>query len=145
LGLPAARLTRLDGGMSSRTWRVDDGGRRWVLKAVRPELSDLLDGGLAVAARLDQAAIAAGAPEPTRAGALTVTLGRWRLGLLRWVPRPWNSSTGSTAPWSTSRCALGCGPPSARPCETSTTPATAPGQPGCCTPTPRPRRSGSTR
>jgi len=37
-GLPAAELTRLDGGMGSRTWIVDDSSRRWVLKAVAPGL-----------------------------------------------------------------------------------------------------------
>jgi hypothetical protein len=47
--LPAARLTRLDGGMGSRNWIVDDAGRRWVLKAVAPHLGDQLAGGLAVA------------------------------------------------------------------------------------------------
>jgi hypothetical protein len=37
-GLPCAALTRLDGGMGSRTWAVDDAGRRWVLKSVAPAL-----------------------------------------------------------------------------------------------------------
>src|ERR1700733_5651515 len=43
-GLPAAELTRLDGGMGSRTWIVDDSSRRWVLKAVAPGLGGNLAG-----------------------------------------------------------------------------------------------------
>ena len=85
-GLPEARLTRLDGGIGSRTWIVDAPGRRWVLKAVAPALGMNLAGGLAVARRLDQAGIPAGAPEPTRTGDLTAGAGGCRLGLLAWVP-----------------------------------------------------------
>jgi homoserine kinase type II len=83
---PRATLTRLDGGMGSRTWTVDDAGRRWVLKAVAPALGANLAGGLAVASGLDAAGIPAGAPAPTRTGALTATSGGHRLGLLAWVP-----------------------------------------------------------
>jgi Ser/Thr protein kinase RdoA (MazF antagonist) len=85
-GLPEATLTRLDGGIGSRTWIVDDAGRRWVLKAVAPGLGTNLAGGMVVARRLDQAGIPAGAPEPTRAGDLTASAGGHRLGLLAWVP-----------------------------------------------------------
>src|ERR1039458_10761629 len=85
-GLPEARVTRLDGGMGSRTWIVDDAGRRWVLKAGAPALGGQMAGGLAVAQRLDLAGIPAGAPEPTRAGELTATVSGCRLGLLAWVP-----------------------------------------------------------
>ena len=85
-GLPEARVTRLDGGMGSRTWIVDDAGRRWVLKAVAPALGGQMAGGLAVAQRLELAGIPAGAPEPTRAGELTATVSGCRLGLLAWVP-----------------------------------------------------------
>jgi homoserine kinase type II len=85
-GLPEARLTRLDGGIGSRTWIVDDASRRWVLKAVALGLGTDLAGGLAVARRLDQAGIPAGAPEPTRTGDLTASAGGRRLGLLAWVP-----------------------------------------------------------
>jgi homoserine kinase type II len=84
--LPRATLTRLDGGMGSRTWIVDDAGRRWVLKAVAPALAANLAGGLAVAHRLDQAGIPAGAPQPTGTGELTAVFGDGRLGLLAWVP-----------------------------------------------------------
>lgn len=42
--------------------------------------------GMAVARRLDRAGIPAGAPEPTRSGDLTVSVGGHRLGLLAWVP-----------------------------------------------------------
>ena len=85
-GLPGATLTRLDGGMGSRTWIVDDASRRWVLKAVAPGLGGNLAGGLAVARRLDQSGIPAGAPEPTRTGDLTTSVSGHRLGLLAWVP-----------------------------------------------------------
>jgi homoserine kinase type II len=85
-GLPGARLTRLDGGMGSRTWVVDDTSRRWVLKAVAPALGDQLAGGLAVAQRLDRAGLPAGAPEPTTSGSLTAVAGGCTLGLLAWVP-----------------------------------------------------------
>jgi Ser/Thr protein kinase RdoA (MazF antagonist) len=86
-GLPGARLTRIDGGMGSRTWLVEDAGRRWVVKVVTAALGEMMAGGLAVAQRLDQAGIPAGAPEPTRTGDLTVTAADGcRLGLLAWVP-----------------------------------------------------------
>jgi homoserine kinase type II len=89
-GLPAARLTRLDGGIGSRTWVVDDTtdgtARRWVLKAVAPQHSEPLAGGLAVAQRLERAGITAGAPEPTRGGSLTAAADGCALGLLAWVP-----------------------------------------------------------
>jgi homoserine kinase type II len=85
-GLSAARLTRLDGGMGSRTWTVDHSGRRWVLKAVTPEVGAQMAGGLAVAQRLEHAGIRAGRPEPTKSGGLTATAGGCWLGLLAWVP-----------------------------------------------------------
>jgi homoserine kinase type II len=85
-GRPGARLTRLDGGIGSRTWIVDDAGRRWVLKAVAPALGGQLAGGLAVAQRLDRAGIPAGAPEPTIGGSLTAAADGCTLGLLAWVP-----------------------------------------------------------
>lgn len=84
--LPRARLARLDGGMSSATWTVDDDGGRWVLKAVPGLQGELLPGGLAVARLLADAGIASGAPRPARGGALTVRAGDSRLGLLAWVP-----------------------------------------------------------
>jgi homoserine kinase type II len=85
-GRPRATLTRLDGGMGSRTWIVDDAGRRWVLKAVVPAMGEALAGGLTVARCLDEAGIPSGLPEPTSSGDLTVTSGGYRLGLLAWVP-----------------------------------------------------------
>ncbi len=84
--LPRATLTRLDGGMGSRTWIVDDTGRRWVLKAVAPELGEQLAGGLAVARRLEEAWHPGGCAEPTSSGKLTAASGGCRLGLLAWVP-----------------------------------------------------------
>jgi Ser/Thr protein kinase RdoA (MazF antagonist) len=85
-GLPGARLTRIDGGMGSRTWVVEDAGRRWVLKAVAAGLGEQMAGGLAVAQRLERAGIPAGGPEPTRAGDLVTAAEGCRLGLLTWVP-----------------------------------------------------------
>jgi Ser/Thr protein kinase RdoA (MazF antagonist) len=84
--LPDARITRLDGGMGSRTWIVEESGRRWVLKAVAPALATQMAGGLAVAERLQHAGIPAGMPELTRDGDLSVSAEGCRLGLLSWVP-----------------------------------------------------------
>jgi Ser/Thr protein kinase RdoA (MazF antagonist) len=85
-GLPLARIARIDGGMGSRTWVVDDGGRRWVLKAVTAALGEQMAGGLAVARLLESAGIRAGAPEPTLAGDLTAGADGYLMGLLAWVP-----------------------------------------------------------
>jgi homoserine kinase type II len=97
--LPRARLARLDGGMSSATWTVDD---RWVLKAVPGPPGDLLPGGLAVARLLAAAGIASGPPRPTRDGALTARAGDSRLGLLARVP-----GTGLTGDSETERRLVG--------------------------------------
>jgi Ser/Thr protein kinase RdoA (MazF antagonist) len=85
-GLRGAWLTRLDGGMGSRTWIVDHGDRRWVLKAVVAANGDQFASGLVVAELLERAGIAAGAAEPALHGALTVAVDGYRLGLLTWVP-----------------------------------------------------------
>ena len=66
--LPRAALTRLDGGMGSRTWVVADAGRRWVLKAVVAALGDNLAGGLAVARGLEAAASPPARPRPPGPG-----------------------------------------------------------------------------
>jgi len=84
--LGGARFARLDGGMGSRTWAVDHGNRRWVLKAVVADLGDQFASGLTVAERVERAGIPAGAPEPALDGDLTVTAGGCRVGLLAWVP-----------------------------------------------------------
>ncbi|HEY0933146.1 MAG TPA: phosphotransferase, partial [Trebonia sp.] len=84
--LPGARLTRLNGGLGSRTWIVEHAGRRQVLKVVTPAIGEQMAGGLAVAQRVERAGIPAGDPQPTRTGGLTASAGGCRLGLLAWVP-----------------------------------------------------------
>jgi len=165
---PAARLTRLDGGMGSRTWIVDDAGRRWVLKAVAPHLGDQLAGGLAVASRLDRPGIPSGKPEPTTDGSLTATADGYTLGLLAWVPgdpltggdeherrligatlaRVHQALSGlvvQAARRFHCRCGRGCAPRSRPRWRTWNAAGRERGRPGCCTLIPPPRRSGSTR
>jgi Ser/Thr protein kinase RdoA (MazF antagonist) len=84
--LTDARIRVHNGGMNSATWYVSQGGRRWVAKAVGPTMERAFRGGLAVAATLERAGFAAGAPVPTVDGELAVTAGRHTLALLRWVP-----------------------------------------------------------
>jgi hypothetical protein len=64
-GLAGVRVTVHNGGMGSRTWLVDLGGRRWVAKAVAPGGGVQFAGGMAVAQRLEQAGIPAGARKRT--------------------------------------------------------------------------------
>ena len=75
-----------NGGMGSQTWFVDLGDRRWVAKAVAPAAGPQLAGGLAIAQRLDQAGLPAGAPVPAAGGQLVVDAGAAWLALLTWVP-----------------------------------------------------------
>jgi homoserine kinase type II len=84
-GLRGPTIQRHDRGMNSRTWIVSDGAGRWVAKAVPADAQPTFAAGLAVAALVDAAGVPCGAPEPTRSGALSVTLGRWTLALLRFV------------------------------------------------------------
>jgi hypothetical protein len=60
-GLNDVQVTVHDGGMGSQTWFVDLGDRRWVAKAVAPSDGRPFAGGLAIAARLEQAGIPGGA------------------------------------------------------------------------------------
>jgi Ser/Thr protein kinase RdoA (MazF antagonist) len=85
-GLDNVQATVHDGGMGSQTWFVDLGDRRWVAKAVAPGDGRPFAGGLAIAARLEQAGIAAGAAVPAVAGQLAVDAGGAWLALLTWVP-----------------------------------------------------------
>jgi Ser/Thr protein kinase RdoA (MazF antagonist) len=86
-GLPDATVEAHHGGMNSATWFVGRGGARWVAKAVDPTARRSFAGGLAVAAALEAAAgIPAGAPVPTRDGALVTDVGGIPMALLRWVP-----------------------------------------------------------
>ena len=85
-GLNNVQVTVHDGGMGSQTWFVGLGDRRWVAKAVAPGDGRPLAGGLAIAGRLDQAGIPAGAPVPAAGGHLAVDVGEAWLALLTWVP-----------------------------------------------------------
>lgn len=84
--LSTAELAAHDGGMSSLTWVVTQGGQRWLAKAVSAErYRPRFAAGLAAAARLSAAGIPAGAPVPTREGALSVESEGAAVGLLSWV------------------------------------------------------------
>jgi homoserine kinase type II len=72
--------------MGSQTWFVDRGDRRWVAKAVAPGDGVQFAGGMAIARRLEQAGIPAGAPVPAADGQLVVRAGDDWLALLTWVP-----------------------------------------------------------
>ena len=84
--LAGARVTVHNGGMGSQTWFVELGDRRWVAKAVAPEAGRQFAGGMAIAQRLEQAGIPAGAPVPATGGQLVVRAGHDWLALLSWVP-----------------------------------------------------------
>jgi Ser/Thr protein kinase RdoA (MazF antagonist) len=85
-GLEGVRVTVHNGGMGSQTWFVDLGGRRWVAKAVAPGGGVQFAGGMAIAQRLEQAGMPAGAPVPAAVGQLVVQVGNDWLALLTWVP-----------------------------------------------------------
>ena len=84
--LEGVRVTVHNGGMGSQTWFVDRGDRRWVAKAVAPGDGVQFAGGMAIAQRLEQAGISAGAPVPAADGQLVVRAGDDWLALLTWVP-----------------------------------------------------------
>lgn len=85
-GLADAKITVHDGGMGSQTWFVERGDRRWVAKAVARHAGTGFAAGMAIARRLDQAGIPAGAPVPAAGGELVVDAGDGWLALLTWVP-----------------------------------------------------------
>ena len=85
-GLPDVRLTVHNGGMNSHTWWVDRGERRWVAKAVPATQRDGFVAGLRVAASLDAAGVASGAPVATRGGELAADVGGRLVALLEFVP-----------------------------------------------------------
>ncbi len=95
-GLPGAEVRPHHGGMNSATWLVDHDGRRWVAKAVPPAAERQLRGGLAVAARVEEAGIPAGAPRPTLAGRPVADVGGQSVALLTWVAG--TPLTGAEAP-----------------------------------------------
>jgi Ser/Thr protein kinase RdoA (MazF antagonist) len=84
--LTDVRVTVHNGGMGSQTWFVDVGAHRLVAKAVAPHDGDPFAGGLAIAARLEQAGIPAGAPVVAADGRVVVDTGDGWLALLTWVP-----------------------------------------------------------
>jgi homoserine kinase type II len=85
-GLTGVQVSVHNGGMGSETWFVDCEARRWVAKAVVPGDAAPLAGGLAIAQRLEQAGIPAGAPVPASDGQLLLDVGGAWLALLTWVP-----------------------------------------------------------
>jgi Ser/Thr protein kinase RdoA (MazF antagonist) len=84
--LKGVQISVQNGGMNSATWLVRKGAQRWVAKAVAPASQSLFHAGLAVASRLQDAGIAAGAPVPTVDGWTVTTVGGYPLALLTWVP-----------------------------------------------------------
>ncbi len=84
--LEGIRVSVHNGGMGSQTWFVDLDDRRWVAKVVAPGDGVQLAGGMAIAQRLEQAGIPAGAPLPAARGQLVVQAGDDWLALLTWVP-----------------------------------------------------------
>ncbi|MER7070574.1 phosphotransferase [Terrabacter sp. NPDC000476] len=83
-GLRSPALKPLSGGMSSKTWLVEDGGLRFVAKKVLPtQIAELL-AGCEVAAALADDGIITGRPVPTIDGRLTVR--EHGLALLEHVP-----------------------------------------------------------
>jgi len=85
-GLTGVQVTAHNGGIGSQTWFAELGDRRWVAKAVAPRDGGQFAGGMAIARRLDQAGIAAGAPVPALSGQLVVNVSDACLALLTWVP-----------------------------------------------------------
>jgi Ser/Thr protein kinase RdoA (MazF antagonist) len=73
------------GGMNSGTWLVRAGPTTWVAKAVPLEQAARFAAGLAVAAQVEAAGIAAGAPAPTLDGRPVVEVEGGVLALLPYV------------------------------------------------------------
>lgn len=82
-GIRAARLTRLEGGMNSATWRVDTDKTTYVAKLVAPDQLAALVAGAETAAALAEHGIVTGRPVPTSDGRLVAT--EHRLALLEHV------------------------------------------------------------
>ncbi|GAB2886339.1 hypothetical protein GCM10022245_22160 [Streptomyces mayteni] len=85
--LPGAEVAPLMGGMNSATWHVRHHGVEWVAKAVPagPAAAQFRY-GLDLALRVEDAAVPAGAPVPSRAGRRTEAVAGHELALLRLVP-----------------------------------------------------------
>lgn len=82
-GIRGARLTRLEGGMNSATWRVDTDRTTYVAKLVAPDQLAALVAGAETAAALAEHGIVTGRPVPTSDGRLVAT--EHRLALLEHV------------------------------------------------------------
>ena len=80
-----AEVSALGGGMNSQTWLVEAAGGRFVAKAVPIERRATFAAGLACAAIVEAAGIAAGAPVRTRHDAITVAIDGRGLAVLRFV------------------------------------------------------------
>ena len=72
--LHRAEVSEHRGGMNSQTWLVESGGRRYVAKAVPAERRATVAAGLACAAMVEAAGLAAGGPLATRRGEITVVI-----------------------------------------------------------------------
>ncbi|GAB1645957.1 hypothetical protein KRMM14A1259_63800 [Krasilnikovia sp. MM14-A1259] len=79
-------ITARRGGMLSRSWEVEAGPQRYVVRLVRLLERQPVEAGLAAAGRLRGRGIAAGEPVRTLGGALTVTTALGALAVLRRTP-----------------------------------------------------------
>ncbi|WP_412544157.1 phosphotransferase [Longispora sp. K20-0274] len=84
-GLSGTTVEHHPGGMNSHTWLVRRGPDRWVAKAVPLPEKGPFASGLAVASRVQEAGIAAGAPVRALDGRDVVELDDRALALLTWV------------------------------------------------------------
>jgi Ser/Thr protein kinase RdoA (MazF antagonist) len=83
--LPPDGCTRLPGGMTSATWTVEAGGRRYVAKLVPRSRHAAFEAGLTLAERLCTVGIDAGRPVRAADGALSVQFDSAALALLEHV------------------------------------------------------------
>jgi homoserine kinase type II len=81
----ATEVTAHHGGMNSGSWFVRSGSTTWVAKAVPSGHAERFEAGLAVAARVEAAGIAAGAPAWTPGGGTIVEADGNALALLPYV------------------------------------------------------------
>ncbi|MCP2327886.1 homoserine kinase type II [Hamadaea flava] len=83
--LPPDGCTRLAGGMTSATWSVRSGSRRYVAKLVPPEARTSFEAGLMLAERLCAAGVDAGRPVRAADGSLCVPVPDGALALLEHI------------------------------------------------------------
>jgi Ser/Thr protein kinase RdoA (MazF antagonist) len=84
-GLTSASVASHDGGMNSQTWFVEAGDSRFVAKAVSRDRRESFEAGLAAAAIVEAAGLAAGAPMPSVSGGTSIEVDGQALALLRYV------------------------------------------------------------